>query len=89
VQLEGRHRRRGTPAVRTQKVKRFRFVALPEFIRTIQDASGKLAHSIVQPDGWRIRHTVAAAAGGPTRTGTNPAGLVFSARRRPSIVTLM
>src|SRR5712664_4989648 len=70
VQLEGRHRRRGTPAVdvsncgsgtyvggihavaqkstipialrtdcRTQKVKRFRFVALPEFIRTLLLAS--------------------------------------------------
>jgi hypothetical protein len=42
------------------------------------ETSGKLAHSIVQPEGWRIRHAVAAAAALPAlpmRTGANPGSL--------------
>src|SRR5260370_35992411 len=66
--------------------------ASPDINADIQDAAGKLAHSIVQPDGWRIRHTVvvvaAATAAAATRTGANPAGLVFSARRPPPTTPL-
>src|SRR5882672_1359109 len=68
--------------------------ASPDINADIQDGAGKLAHSIVQPDGWRIRHTVVvvaaatAAAAGAMRTATNPAGLAFSARRRPPITPL-
>src|SRR5260370_41562284 len=66
--------------------------ASPDINADIQDAAGKLAHSIVHPDGWRIRHTVvvvaAATVAGATRTATNPAGLAFSARRRSPITPL-
>jgi len=36
----------------------------------IQDAGGKLAHSITQPFGWRSRHTPPAAAGDGGSVGT-------------------
>jgi hypothetical protein len=48
----------------------------------IHEASGQLAHSITQPEGWRIWHAVAAAAGAEAmRTPTNAPALLLRCHR--------